>query len=237
MFSFIYAQQRDSRVRDYLSPVRVVWQQNGEQIQGANNLLLEGNGQTDFVNKNICRMISTEHDRPAILLDFGKELQGGLQIVTGMCASHKPIHVRIRFGESVSESMCEIDGINGATNDHALRDFVVTLPWAGVFEVGNTGFRFVRIDLLDESTTLHLEEVRAISVYRDLPYRGTFQCSDQLLNKIWMTGAYTVHLNMQNYLWDGIKRDRLVWIGDMYPEVMTINTVLAIMKLYLRALI
>lgn len=225
LFSFIYAQQRDSRVRDYLSPVRVVWQQNGEQIQGANNLLLEGNGQTDFVNKNICRMISTEHDRPAILLDFGKELQGGLQIVTGMCASHKPIHVRIRFGESVSESMCEIDGINGATNDHTLRDFVVTLPWAGVFEVGNTGFRFVRIDLLDESTTLHLEEVRAISVYRDLPYRGTFQCSDQLLNKIWMTGAYTVHLNMQNYLWDGIKRDRLVWIGDMYPEVMTINTV------------
>lgn len=52
LFSFIYAQQRDSRVRDYLSPVRVVWQQNGEQIQGANNLLLEGNGQTDFVNKN-----------------------------------------------------------------------------------------------------------------------------------------------------------------------------------------
>lgn len=23
---------------------------------------------------------------------------------------------------------------------------------------------------------------------------------------------------MQTYLWDGIKRDRLVWIGDMYPE-------------------
>ena len=30
---------------------------------------------------------------------------------------------------------------------------------------------------------------------------------------------------MQNYLWDGIKRDRLVWLGDMHPEVMTINTV------------
>ena len=40
-----------------------------------------------------------------------------------------------------------------------------------------------------------------------------------------MTGAYTVHLNMQEYLWDGIKRDRLVWIGDMHPEVMTVGTV------------
>jgi hypothetical protein len=30
---------------------------------------------------------------------------------------------------------------------------------------------------------------------------------------------------MQGYLWDGIKRDRLVWVGDMHPEVMTINSV------------
>ena len=30
---------------------------------------------------------------------------------------------------------------------------------------------------------------------------------------------------MQDYLWDGIKRDRLVWIGDMYPETMTIGAV------------
>ena len=27
---------------------------------------------------------------------------------------------------------------------------------------------------------------------------------------------------MQEYLWDGIKRDRLVWIGDMHPEVLSI---------------
>ena len=40
-----------------------------------------------------------------------------------------------------------------------------------------------------------------------------------------MTGAYTVHLNMQDYLWDGIKRDRLVWVGDMHPETSTIATV------------
>ena len=40
-----------------------------------------------------------------------------------------------------------------------------------------------------------------------------------------MTGAYTVQLNMQDYLWDGIKRDRLVWVGDLHPEVMTISAV------------
>jgi hypothetical protein len=45
------------------------------------------------------------------------------------------------------------------------------------------------------------------------------------LNRIWETGAYTVQLNMQDYLWDGAKRDRLVWIGDMHPETMTICSV------------
>lgn len=30
---------------------------------------------------------------------------------------------------------------------------------------------------------------------------------------------------MQNYLWDGIKRDRLVWVGDLHPEVTTVATV------------
>lgn len=219
------AQQRDSRVREYLPPVRIVWQQESGLIRGADHLLLPGNGQSDLANRTICKMTSTDKQHPAILLDFGKELQGGLQIVTGMPASHEPVAIRVRFGESVSEAMCEIDGVNGATNDHAMRDFTIRLPWLGVMEVGNSGFRFVRIDLLDDSAELHLKEVRAISTFRDIPYKGSFRCNDERLNKIWQTGAYTVHLNMQEYLWDGIKRDRLVWVGDLHPEVMTVNTV------------
>ncbi len=219
------AQQRDSRVREYLPPVRIVWQQESGLIRGADHLLLSGNGQSDLAKRTICKMTSTDKQHPAILLDFGKELQGGLQIVTGMPASHEPVAIRVRFGESVSEAMCEIDGVNGATNDHAMRDFTIRLPWLGVMEVGNSGFRFVRIDLLDDSAELHLKEVRAISTFRDIPYKGSFRCNDERLNKIWQTGAYTVHLNMQEYLWDGIKRDRLVWVGDLHPEVMTVNTV------------
>jgi hypothetical protein len=187
--------------------------------------LREGNGQADLTNSHICVMKSTAKEHPAVLLDFGKELQGGLQIVTGMPASHDPVRIRVRFGESVSEAMCEIDGKNGATNDHAVRDFETTLPWLGVKEMGNSGYRFVRIDLLDDNAELHIKEVRAISVYRNLPYRGSFKCSDERLNQIWQTGAYTVHLNMQEYLWDGIKRDRLVWMGDLHPEITTVSHV------------
>lgn len=220
--ALIYAQQRDSRVREYVSPTRIVWQQNASNITNEEILLEEGNGQADLANLNVCKITSTEDVHPSILLDFGKERQGGLQFVTGMPSDQRPIKIRVRLGESVSEAMCDIDGKNGATNDHAIRDFEMLLPWLGVAEIGNSGFRFARIDLIDDNRELQLKEIRAVSVFRDLPYLGSFECSDTLLNNIWQTGAYTVHLNMQEYLWDGIKRDRLVWIGDMHPEVMTI---------------
>ena len=211
--------------REYISPTRIVWTEHGDNISNIEYLLREGNGQADLTNSHICVVKSTSTEHPAILLDFGRELHGGLQIVTGMPADHTPVRIRVRYGESASEAMCEIDGKNGATNDHAIRDFETTLPWLGKIELGNSGFRFVRIDLLDDNRELHLKEVRAISIMRDLKYRGTFECNDERLNQIWQTGARTVHLNMQEYLWDGIKRDRLVWMGDMHPEVMTISHV------------
>src|SRR5690606_10460745 len=132
--------------------------------------------------------------------------------------------VRLVFGESASEAMSSI-GEKGATNDHAIRDFHTLLPWLGKIQLGETGFRFVRIILEDEDAELQLKEVRAIFTYRDIPYLGSFKCDDDRLNEIWKTGAYTVHLNMQEYLWDGIKRDRLVWVGDMHPETSTISAV------------
>lgn len=223
--NIFHARNRDVRVREYITPQRIVWQKDGNNISDINILLKEGNGQAEYWGRKFCRLSSAGGAKPAFLLDFGKELHGGIQIVTGLWEGKKPVKVRIRYGESVSEAMSEIAGKGGATNDHAMRDQIVSLPWCGVYETGNSGFRFVRIDLLDEDVLLDLKEVRAISVMRDIEYKGSFRCNDERLNKIWETGAYTVHLNMQDYLWDGIKRDRLVWIGDMYPEVMTINTV------------
>lgn len=214
--------QFDDRVKVYLSPVRVVWQNvpAGGMLEGVENLLDAGNGQAELVQRGLVRM----KGEVSVLLDFGRELQGGIQIVTGMSKS-RDAKMRIRFGESVMEAMSEITPENGGTNDHARRDFEVSIPFLGAVEIGNSGYRFARIDLIGESSDVKIKEIRAAFSYRDLPYRGSFKCSDQRLNDIWMTGAYTVHLNIQDYIWDGVKRDRLVWIGDMHPEVMAINTV------------
>ncbi|MCX6983339.1 MAG: hypothetical protein NT118_01120, partial [Lentisphaerae bacterium] len=51
-------------------------------------------------------------------------------------------------------------------------------------------------------------------------YQGYFSCSDPLLNKIWDTGRRTLHLCMQEYYLDGIKRDRFLWVGDARLEAL-----------------
>ena len=211
-----------------MAPKKVFWKSTSDEalIKNEEHLLIRPIGQALLTSQqDFLVMKSNEEEKPGILLDFGINLHGGIQLVTGMTASKEPVKVRIRFGESVSEAMSDIDNLFGATNDHAIRDMVIPLPWLGKIEVGNSGFRYARIDLVDPGKELLLKEVNAILIYRDIPYLGSFRSSDERLNKIWDVGAYTVHMNMQEYLWDGIKRDRLVWVGDMHPEVATINTV------------
>ena len=218
--------QYSSRTIAYIPPTRIVWQETtgSSSIEGLEKLLSVGNGQAELVGGKECVIRKRQDGKASFLLDFGRELQGGIQIVTGQ-SSRKEAKIRVRFGESVSEAMCDITPENGATNDHAIRDFYFNLPWLGVAEIGNSGFRFARIDVEEPEIDLLLKEVRATFGYRDIPYLGSFRSDNKRLNDIWMTGAYTVHLNMQEYIWDGVKRDRLVWIGDLHPELMTVNTV------------
>ncbi|MDH5826441.1 alpha-L-rhamnosidase C-terminal domain-containing protein [Sphingobacterium faecium] len=231
-FLEIHAQTKLSDQHNQISPLttafvypeRIVWKEGN--VMHDEYLLRKGNGQANLHNPHtVILKNDQDHSKSSVLLDFGKEMNASLDIITGMWGGNNlPKSVRIRFGESVSEAMSEI-GVKGATNDHALRDFTMQVPWLGRNRSGESGFRFVRIDFLEPHAELHLREVRAVATYRDVPYLGSFKSSDERLNKIWEVGAYTVHVNMQDYLWDGIKRDRLVWVGDLHPEVATVNAV------------
>lgn len=202
---------RDPRVRDYLLPVRILW--TSETGVRQPEALLEH-------SEAVCTM-RRERDRetPGVLLDFGVELHGGVRFDVPTNSTGKPVRVRVRFGESASEAM------RRPNNDHTIHDTELLLPWMGHQEYGNTGFRFVRLDLLEEDVEISLRQVLAVLIHRPLVREGAFECSDPLLNRIWDVGAYTVHLCMQDHLWDGIKRDRLVWMGDMHPETRVVSTV------------
>ncbi|MBK5719606.1 alpha-L-rhamnosidase [Dysgonomonas sp. Marseille-P4677] len=218
--------QKDEMIVSYITPSRIMWTSDtsGRNVRAVERLLKPFSGQVAVNSEEICVLSTKDGGSASILLDFGKEFQGGIQIAAAIRGTQAPIRVRIRLGESVSEAMSDVD-TSSATNDHAMRDFITYIPWLGTMEIGESGFRFARIDLIDKDVDLPLAAVRAAFRYRDIPYLGSFKSSDERLNNIWQMGAYTVHLNMQNYLWDGIKRDRLVWLGDLHPEVMTVNSV------------
>jgi alpha-L-rhamnosidase len=197
--------------RTITQPVRTAWQ---SEIDTA-PLLQPHTGQAAVAKPPAIRFTSPQ----AFMLDFGVEMYGGIRLVVGETSSHNPARVRVRFGESYTEAMSE------PNQDHAIHDQWVMVPRLGSTDIGNTGFRFVRIDAVEPGVTIDLQAIVGLSSLRPLEHLGTFQCSDDRLNQIWNTGVRTVHLCMQDYLWDGIKRDRLVWVGDLHPETRVIAAV------------
>ena len=153
-----------------------------------------------------------------IIFDFGKEISGGARILTLSAKGERK--VRLRFGESVSETLADI-GFKNATNNHSTRDMTVELqPWSDM-TFGQTGYRFLRIDFLDENGYYEIKSILSAETIDESPILGSFTCDDEVINNIYNTAAYTLRLCIQNgYFWDGIKRDRLVWIGDLYPEML-----------------
>ncbi len=223
----------DSKISDfelskiYVRPTRVLW--HNDNTTGSNNIVKNEDyqmlaGETRMI-REYCRIAPGG----AVLVDFGKELCGGIKLFIKVMkdnndADARSISLRLRFGESANECMAEL-GEKGTTNDHNPRDFTVQAGVMSMAEFGYTGFRFVRIDNVDPQYTMLLVTVNAYAYFRDIEYQGTFKSSDETLNRIFNTAAYTLHLCMQDYIWDGIKRDRLVWIGDMYPEIATLCSV------------
>ncbi|MGC9261707.1 MAG: alpha-L-rhamnosidase C-terminal domain-containing protein, partial [Phycisphaerae bacterium] len=145
---------------------------------------------------------------PELLLSFGQEVAGRIQ-VRGSGGT-----VIIGTGESRGEAL------------HC--------PWGGVhplpMQAGQTestpysAFRYATVQFLGHGP-IKLNRLRLDFKYYPVKYRGAFACSDPLLTKIWYTGAYTAHLCMQEQIWDGPKRDRGLWMGDLQITGQTINNV------------
>lgn len=192
---------QDERRRAYIPVSRVMLAEKTEHAEK-----LPGNTlvQARFNNPDLIIL----NPGGCLLLDFGFEFHGGIRIVS----AGKAGRVDLTFGESVSEAAGVPD------QDHAIHKTELQVPKMGMLEYGNTAFRFVRISNCG-SEVLELHNVIGVSLHRELEEKGSFTSSDERLNKIWETARHTLHLNMQDYIYDGPKRDRLVWMGDLHPEI------------------
>ncbi len=157
----------------------------------------------------------------ALVLDFGKEMHGGIRIIISRAENGSK--ARIRFGESVGEANAEL-GEKNATNDHSPRDITVELSAFSDLSFGQTGFRFVRIDFLTGGE-LCLQNVLCENVIFAGKANYRYMGKDKEVSQIFATAKRTVDLCASTpYVWDGVKRDRLVWVGDLHPEILALTT-------------
>ena len=170
-------------------------------------------------------------DGSYVILDYGKEMNGGIRILTFLTKNAK---IRVRFGESLTECCSDIGGEKNATNDHATRDFYADLQDYSDMTFGNTGFRFVRLDFSGEATVKSVIAVNHILKKKTIyEYSG----DDKEIKAIFEAAKRTIDLCAgQDYLWDGVKRDRLVWIGDSHPEMLALTAMYGKVKVLERSL-
>jgi hypothetical protein len=105
-------------------------------------------------------------------------------------------------GETAEEALAPIDSSDVNYKLERRSDGLWTFPYT-------TGLRFLRIQ------GEKVSDVAVEASFHPVCYRGAFACSDEKLTRMWLHGAYTLRLCMDRMVLDGIKRDRMPWIGDL----------------------
>lgn len=163
---------------------------------------------------------ATDADSPSLLLDFGREVSGRLLVES---ACNCVATLSIAYGESEIEAMST--GLTpGQRGGNYLGTNLLDVPANGVARGPKSAFRYVRIRFLRGAPVTAFKSIRLEGIYYPVKYAGSFESSDPLLNRIWLTGAYTAHLAMQDGVWDAPKRDRGRWIGDIDVSGRVIST-------------
>lgn len=165
--------------------------------------------------------IRSDEDAPFLLLDFGREVSGRLLVES---ASPHDSLLSIAYGESEIEAIAT--GLTpGQQGGNYLGTNLLEVRANGIARGPKSGFRYVRIRFLGAAPMTTFKSIRVEGIYYPVEYKGSFESSDPLLNRIWETGAYTAHLCMQDGIWDAPKRDRGRWVGDLDVEGRIISTV------------
>ncbi|WP_240522006.1 alpha-L-rhamnosidase-related protein [Amycolatopsis vastitatis] len=97
------------------------------------------------------------------------------------------------------------------------------------------GFRFALLTLSTPGSVSLSSLGVTFQAFRATPadYQGWFLSSDDQLDRMWYSGAYTLQMNLKApgvnglpdaRIYDGAKRDRSIWTGDLLVQIPTLLT-------------
>jgi hypothetical protein len=149
------------------------------------------------------RPVSVVRTDTSIFADFGQETFGRL-ILENVDGEGK---ILVVYGESKEEAaagkLAETWEIRDMNNEQAGND-TLPVPMA---------FRYVN---LIPDGDLRIGNVSHLYEYLPLKRISSFESSDELLNRIFEASSRTLILNTREVFFDGIKRDRWCWSGDVF---------------------
>ena len=169
--------------------------------------------------------ISSMKKQSGVILDFGEHLTGlvTFKIEDLQAVADAALRLKFTFSETPAEAVVPFDPYTGALSRGWLQDEIVT-----VSDVPSTitiprrvAFRFLRIEVLGSSTYSDFKisdiYVKATTSAKQQPTPLAKETPD-LIKKIDQVGLNTLKECMQTVYEDGPKRDRRLWIGDLYLE-------------------
>ena len=134
-----------------------------------------------------------------IVLDFGKEVGGIVSLQFG--AASEGSQLAMAFSESSLYTGLSSDRSNGGSGADGFLPVAVT-PYSTYLEPAaklRGGFRYLTIGLTTNGpvqlTGVTLQFTAAPAMMNLRAYRGSFYSSDDVLNRIWYAGAYTVQMD------------------------------------------
>lgn len=160
-----------------------------------------------------------------LIVDFGNHYTGYFSMRIGQMGSTPdgPIRLKVTFAEVPAELAQSFDPYPGGVSRAWLQDEVITVmdPLSEVKLARRVACRYLKIELLGSSPyfdfTLSNLQLTAVTAVSRMP-EPISSSSDQMIKDIDRVGLNTLKECMQTVYEDGPKRDRRLWIGDLFLE-------------------
>ena len=161
-----------------------------------------------------------------VILDFGEHITGNLSFslkLLGNAVSDAPIRLKFTFAEVPGELNTPFDPYPGGLSRAWLQDEIITLMTVPVSKQMDrrVSFRYMKIDVLGASSfdfafeRISLRAQSSVDIMKDTNLAVT---TSPVIRKINEVGLATLKECMQTVYEDGPKRDRRLWIGDLYKH-------------------
>lgn len=203
-----------------ISPVKTVRSvQDAKAFQGWR---MEDAGSTDILFNEPFKK------HPSITLDFGNHYTGFLTFSIkpfGLVAADAPVRLKFTFAEVPGELNTPLEPYKGGLARSWVQDEIVTItsvPHEMTIPRRLSG-RYLKIELLGISGSFDfvfdkLTFKTQTSVTNEAPALAS--TTEPLIQDIYKVGLNTLKECMQTVYEDGPKRDRRLWIGDLYLEAL-----------------